>query len=65
MRYSLNLTDGGCRKNHWHTGLLDGHPLGKAAAITLEHIPDFDLGAGIAAIMEAGAFARFQLKEPS
>ncbi|GLK73395.1 putative DNA-binding domain-containing protein [Ancylobacter dichloromethanicus] len=38
--------------------LAAGRPLGEAAARALEAAPAFDVGAGIAALFEAGAFAR-------
>lgn len=47
------------------TALLHGHPLREAAAVVFEQNPGFDLGSAIAAMMEAGAFANFHLKEAS
>jgi hypothetical protein len=36
---------------------MSGDPLGEAAAATLEALPDFDLAANIAGMIEAGVFA--------
>lgn len=41
--------------------LLRGHPLGEAAAAALDTSPAFDLGAGIAAMLEAGVFTTLHL----
>jgi len=38
------------------THLIDGRPLGQAAAAAFDDTPDFDLAANIAGIVEAGAF---------
>lgn len=40
------------------SALIDGQPLGAAVASALEDSPDFDVGATIAAMLAAGAFAR-------
>jgi len=39
--------------------LIAGRPLGEAAATALETSPSFDIGAGVAGMIEAGAFAAF------
>ncbi len=38
------------------SALVAGRPLGEAAGAALEVHPDFDLGAGVAALIESGAF---------
>ncbi|GGC50109.1 HvfC/BufC N-terminal domain-containing protein [Chelatococcus reniformis] len=45
--------------------LMEAQPLGIAAAAAIEQVPDFDIGAAIAAMTEAGAFATLYLKGAS
>lgn len=47
------------------TDLIAGRSLGQAAAAALEDTQTFDIGAAIAAMLEAGAFAAFQTGEAS
>jgi hypothetical protein len=41
--------------------LICGRPLGEAAAVALEAVPGFDIGAAIAAMIEAGTFTALKL----
>lgn len=41
--------------------LIHGVPLGEAAAAALDASPDFDIGAGVAAMLEAGVFTALHL----
>lgn len=43
--------------------LLEGRPLGEAAAEALGEAPGFDIGAGIAAMLEEGAFTTLGLED--
>jgi hypothetical protein len=43
--------------------LMAGRPLGEAAAEALGETPGFDIGAGIAAMLEAGAFTTLDLED--
>jgi hypothetical protein len=45
------------------SALIAGRPLGEAAGAALEAYPDFDLGAGVATLIEAGAFVSATLGE--
>lgn len=45
--------------------LIDGRTLGAAAAAAFADVPAFDLAAGIAAMVEAGAFTAIRLGDPS
>jgi len=47
------------------SALIDGHPLGVAAALALEVEPAFDIGGAIAATIEAGVFTSIRLGSPS
>jgi putative DNA-binding protein len=46
------------------TSLMSGRPLGEAAASALQTSPLFDVAAGIAGMMEAGAFTTINLGDP-
>ncbi|MBI5263490.1 MAG: putative DNA-binding domain-containing protein [Bradyrhizobium sp.] len=46
------------------THLISGRPLGEAAASTLEISPAFDVAAGIAGLIQAGAFTAVTFGEP-
>jgi hypothetical protein len=46
-------------------GLIAGRPLGEAAAAALIAAPSFDIGAGIAGMIEAGAFTALNPGEPT
>lgn len=44
-------------------GLVDGHRLDEAAQAALDAAPGFDIGAAIAAMIEAGAFTALELED--
>jgi hypothetical protein len=45
--------------------LIDGEPLGAAAAMAIAETPDFDLAGNIAGMIEAGVFTTIRLGDPS
>src|SRR5208283_3270648 len=47
------------------SALIDGRPLGEAAGAALEAYPDFDIGAGVATLIESGACASASLGDNS
>jgi len=47
------------------SALIAGRPLGEAAGATLEAYPDFDIGAGVATLIESGACASASLGDNS
>lgn len=56
----LHLPPGGAA---FFGAILEGRPLGEAAAAALGEAPGFDIGAGIAAMLEAGAFTTLDLED--
>ena len=47
------------------SALIAGRPLGEAAGAALEANPDFDIGAGVATLIESGAFISASLGDES
>ena len=47
------------------SALIAGRPLGEAAGAALEAHPDFDIGAGLATLIESGACASASLGDNS
>ncbi len=47
------------------SALIAGRPLGEAAGAALEARPEFDIGAGVATLIESGAFVSARLGDHS